>query len=64
MNVSLPSGWDSMKLKHIRAFGSDFDLEVFRTDKCPLKVRLTVHRSSGDEVRVLTPKGGKIDIRI
>ena len=62
MNVSLPSGWDSMKLKHIRAFGSDFDLEVFRTDKCPLKVRLTVHRSSGDEVRVLTPKGGKIDI--
>ena len=64
MNVSLPSGWDSMKLKHIRAFGSDFDLEVFRTDKCPLKVRLTMHRSSGDEVRILTPNGGKIDIRI
>ena len=30
----------------------------------PSGSNLTMHRSSGDEVRVLTPKGGKIDIRI
>ena len=31
MNVNLPSGWNGMSLQHIRAFGSDFDLKVFRT---------------------------------
>lgn len=41
MNVSLPSGWDRMSLKHIRAFGGDFDIEVFREASGALKVNLT-----------------------
>lgn len=46
MNVSLPSGWDRMALRHIRAFGSDFDIEVSREDDGSLKVTLTEYAGS------------------
>ena len=38
MNVNLPSGWNGMSLHHIRAFGSDFDLKVFRDSGNGLRV--------------------------
>lgn len=46
MNVSLPSGWDRMALRHIRAFGSDFDIEVSRENDGALKVTLTEYAGS------------------
>lgn len=41
MNVNLPSGWNGMSLHHIRAFGSDFDLKVFRDSGNGLRVTVT-----------------------
>ena len=46
MNVSLPSGWNRMALRHIRAFDSDFDIEVFREDDGSLKVTLIEYAGS------------------
>ena len=39
---SMPSGWKRMALRHIRAFGNDFDLEVERIDNDHLSLRLAV----------------------
>lgn len=64
MNVNLPSGWNGMSLQHIRAFGSDFDLKVFRTSGNGLRVTVTEHTASGDKVRTLAPKQGKIFVNL
>lgn len=64
MNVSLPSGWDSMSLRHIRAFASDFDLTVFRSPGGTLKVLLTEHTASGDRHRSFTPHGGRVSVNL
>ena len=64
MNVNLPSGWNGMSLHHIRAFGSDFDLKVFRTSGNGLRVTVTENTDSGDKVRTLTPKQGKIFVNL
>jgi hypothetical protein len=34
----LPKEWDQMALRHINAFGNDFDLEVSRADKGRIKI--------------------------
>lgn len=64
MNVNLPSGWNGMSLQHIRAFGSDFDLKVFRDSGNGLRVTVTEHTASGDKVRTLAPKQGKIFVNL
>lgn len=64
MNVNLPSGWNGMSLQHIRAFGSDFDLKVFRDSGNGLGVTVTEHTASGDKVRTLAPKQGKIFVNL
>lgn len=40
LNPHLPEGWNNMALRHIRAFGGDFDIEVKRVsgDKINIKV--------------------------
>lgn len=38
LKVQLPSGWDRMSLRRIKAFGSDFDIEVSRTESSRIKV--------------------------
>ncbi len=45
MNAVLPDGWDSCSLKHCRAFGSDFDLILYRTADGSVKVRVFNHNS-------------------
>ena len=64
MNVNLPSGWNEMSLHHIRAFGSDFDLKVFRTSGNGLRVTVTEHTASGDKVKELSPRQGKISVNL
>ena len=64
MNVNLPSGWNEMSLHHIRAFGSDFDLKVFRTSGNGLRVTVTEHTASGDKVKELTPRQGKVCVNL
>ncbi|MDE5712524.1 MAG: hypothetical protein K2I16_02715 [Muribaculaceae bacterium] len=36
----LPTGWDHMNLRHIRAFGSDFDIEVKRINGNKISVNI------------------------
>ena len=64
MNVSLPSGWDSMTLRHIRAFSSDFDLTVSRTPKGRLQVLLTEHTATGDRIRTFSSRNGQIHVNL
>lgn len=65
MNVSLPSAWNKMTLRHIRAFGGDFDLEVLRGAGEKLKVKLTEHTASGDIVRGFSPdRNGRVGIKL
>ena len=40
MTPSLPAAWDRAALRHIRAFGSDFDLEIERVASDRLRVTL------------------------
>ena len=39
LKPNLPEGWDNMSLKRIKAFGSDFDLNIKRSGK---KIRVEV----------------------
>nr|QIM10888.1 hypothetical protein Muribac1_0970 [uncultured Muribaculaceae bacterium] len=57
----LPSGWDHMSLRHIRAFGSDFDIEVRRINGDKLCVNLI----NGNKTRKYTVNSGKaIEIKL
>lgn len=51
----LPDNWDHMKLKNIRAFDSDFTIEVVRNKQGSLKVIIT----SGDKVQTRVLKEGE-----
>lgn len=47
----LPKEWDQMALRHINAFGNDFDLEVSRADKG--RIKITVLDKGAKKVYVL-----------
>lgn len=57
----LPAGWDHMNLRHIRAFGSDFDIEILRMNGDKIRVNVT----NGSNTRKYTIDNGKsISIRL
>lgn len=58
----LPEGWDRMALRHVRAFGSDFDIEVVRKGDS-LQVMTTDHSSSATSV-IDAPEGRTITIKL
>lgn len=61
MNVSLPEEWDRMALRHMKAFGGDFDVVVsLDNDGNPV---VTVSESNGN-VRTYVPVDGKVEIRL
>lgn len=64
MNVSLPSGWNEMSLKHIRAFGTDFDIKVIRIAEGRLKVTVKEHHADGEKVHDFMPKDGQISVKL
>lgn len=41
LRPQLPDGWDKMNLRHVRAFGGDFDVEVTRHGDSKVHVRVT-----------------------
>ena len=53
MTPQLPAGWDAAALRHVRAFGGDFDVEVTRSPK-GLNVKVT--DVSGAKPRVVLSK--------
>lgn len=48
LTPSIPSGWDSVSLRHIRAFGRDFDIEITRLSGGRLSLILSDGDSSGE----------------
>lgn len=60
LTPSMPAAWDRMALRHVRAFLSDFDIEICRTPEGRLRVKVTQHEGKmqtyliapGDTVRI------------
>lgn len=57
----LPSDWDYMNLRHIKAFGSDFDIEVRRAGADRLLVTV---RNGGKERKYKLRAGNSLKIRL
>ena len=58
----LANGWDGMALYHVKAFGSDFDIEVNRSSKgVSVKVR---NHSAGTDKTYKAAEGCSIDVRL
>ena len=58
----LADGWNQMALKHIRAFGGDFDLEVSRVAE-RLELRLTNHLTGTTKTYKIAP-GATLQIKL
>lgn len=41
LKVQMPSGWDKMELRHIKTFGTDFDIEAVRMSASKIKVTVS-----------------------
>ncbi len=59
----LAEDWNQMALRHIRAFGSDFDLEVSRSAGDKLELRLKNHLTGATKAYKLTP-GATVQIKL
>lgn len=57
----LPAGWDRMALKHVKAFGNDFDIEVTREEQ---KLRVKVNTASKVVREVTIKEGNCINIKL
>lgn len=62
LKPELPADWDFAELKHIRAFGSDFDINVTRISHDRLKITVTDH--NGKTRRFTVKSGNKINISL
>ena len=54
MTPSLPAAWDRAALRQIRAFGSDFDLEIERVASDRLRVTLR-RQDKNPQIHILKP---------
>ena len=57
LKVEIPSDWEFARLKHIRAFGTDFDVEAER--RANGKMQITV-REQGGKVQTFNVKAGTL----
>lgn len=63
MNATLPDGWNSCLLKHCKAFGSDFDITLYRTAKGAVRVKIYDHHSGSS--RTFKPdRSGVVKVKI
>lgn len=62
LKPQLPTEWDYAELKHIRAFGSDFDIRVERVKNNRLKITVTNH--DGRIQHFTVKPGATINIRV
>lgn len=61
MTPSLPSCWDRMSLRRIKAFGHDFDIVVSRTGEDMLEIRI---KTSSEEKTFAVGTGGSIHVEL
>ncbi len=63
MNANLPLGWNKCALRHCKAFGSEFDLTVYKTSSGKVRVKVYDHASSRS--RTYTPsKDGVVRVKL
>lgn len=58
VKINIPANWDHASLKHIKAFGSDFDINVVRTQDGKLKLEIVNHVSG--KTKAYSTSCGKI----
>lgn len=63
LKPQLPSGWDYARLKHIKAFGSDFDIDIKRLKGNRLQVIIVDH-INGHKQQYKTNNGHPLNIKI
>lgn len=64
LTPQLPTGWNTMALRRIRAFGSDFDICVSRVSQHTIKVSVTLAGTSKPLTEKTIRTGGSIVIRL
>ena len=57
LKVEIPSDWEFARLKHIRAFGTDFDIEAERTVNGKMKITVS---EQGGKVQTFNVKPGTL----
>lgn len=63
MNANLPRGWNNCTLRHCKAFGSDFDITLYRASDGSVRVKIYDHTTSRS--RVYRPaKDGVVTVRM
>lgn len=62
LKTQLPSGWDRMALRHIKAFDSDFDIEAVRVS--PTKIKVTVSKAGGKTKEYVVKPGQLISVAL
>lgn len=62
LKTQLPSGWDRMALRHIKAFDSDFDIEAVRVS--PTKIKVTVSKAGGKTKEYVVKPGQLISVTL
>lgn len=62
LKTQLPSGWDRMALRHIKAFASDFDIEAVRVS--PTKIKVTVSKAGGKTKEYVVKPGQLISVTL
>lgn len=62
LKTQLPSGWDRMALRHIKAFDSDFDIEAVRVS--PTRIKVTVSKAGGKTKEYVVKPGQLISVTL
>lgn len=62
LKTQLPSGWDRMALRHIKAFASDFDIEAVRVS--PTIIKVTVSKAGGKTKEYVVKPGQLISVTL
>ncbi len=63
MNANLPRLWNSCSLRHCKAFGSDFDITLYRTSAGAVRVKIYDHATSRSKV-YRPSKDGLVKVRM
>ena len=63
MNANLPRLWKSCTLRHCKAFGSDFDITLYRTSTGAVRVKIYDHATSRSKV-YRPSKDGVVKVRM
>lgn len=62
LTPSMPAAWDQMALRHVRAFHSDFDIEIGRTPEDRLRVKVIQHEGKTQSYHIAPGDTARISL--